>query len=115
MKENHISGNMYNEIFSESSEEKCAAFQSMGRFLIVHKKTFKTCSTILQAFSSRSLSLYPFALFFCCFFHKGKATSAITQPSIHHLVYVSPIFFRFRECFNYFHLSENLLTNKFFC
>ena len=57
MKENHISGNMYNELFSESSEEKCTAFQSMARFLIVHKKTFKTCSTILQAFSSRSLSL----------------------------------------------------------
>ena len=29
MIENHISGYFYNELFSESNEEKCTAFQSM--------------------------------------------------------------------------------------
>ena len=39
-------------------------------------------------------------------FHKSKDTSAIPQPSIQHLVYVFPIFFRFHECFDNFHLSK---------
>ena len=30
MIENHISGNLYNELLSKSSEEKCMAFQSMA-------------------------------------------------------------------------------------
>ena len=51
---------------------------------------------------------------FCSFFHGGKDISAIPQPSVHHLVYVSLIFFRFHKYFNYFHLSKNLLTNTFF-
>ena len=38
-------------------------------------------------------------------FDKGKVASAIPQPSVQHLVYVFPIFFRFRKCFNKFHLS----------
>ena len=30
MTESHISGNMYNELFSEGSEEKCVPFLSMA-------------------------------------------------------------------------------------
>ena len=55
--ENHISGYLYNEHCSENNEEKCAAFQSIAWSLIVHKNTIKNCSTALQAFSFRSLSL----------------------------------------------------------
>ena len=59
MIENRILGYLYNELFSESNEEKCMAFQSMAWFLIVDKNTIKNCSAALQAFSFRSLSLYP--------------------------------------------------------
>ena len=59
MIENRISGYLYNERFSKSNEEKCTAFQSMAWSFIVHKNTIKNCSTALQAFSFRSLSLYP--------------------------------------------------------
>ena len=59
MIENRISGYFFNEIFSESNKEKCTAFQSMVWSLIVDKNTVKICSTALQAFSFRSLSLYP--------------------------------------------------------
>ena len=96
MVENHISGNQYSEHFCESSKEKCTAFLSMAwplESLIVHENTIKTYSTILQAFSSRFLSLC--ILHFL--FHKGKNTSAILQPTVHHLVYVSPIFFSFHK------------------
>ena len=47
-------------------------------------------------------------------FHKGKDTSAITQPNVHHLVYTFPILFRFHKSFNNFHLSKNILINRFF-
>ena len=55
---------------------------------IVHENTIKNWSTAVQAFSFRSLSLY--ILYF--FFHKGKNTSAIPQPSVQHLVDVSFVF-----------------------
>ena len=58
IKENRISGYLYNEPFSESSEEKCTVLQSIAWSLIVHKNTIKTCSTALQAYSFRFLSLY---------------------------------------------------------
>ena len=58
MIENYISGNLYNERFSESSKEKCAAFLIMAWFLIVNKSSLKNYSTALSGFSSRSLSLY---------------------------------------------------------
>ena len=57
MIENHISGNLYNERFSKSSEEKCAVVQSTAWSLFVHKMLLKTTQLLLQAFSSRSLSL----------------------------------------------------------
>ena len=47
-------------------------------------------------------------------FHKDGDTSVIRQPSVQHLVYVFPIFFCFHKCFNNFHLSKNILINKFF-
>ena len=59
MVENRILGYLYNELFSESSEKKCTAFQRMAWSLIVNRNTIKNCSTALQAFSFRSLSLYP--------------------------------------------------------
>ena len=59
MIENRISGNLCNDRFSKGSEEKSTAIPSMAWSLIVHKNTIKNCSTVLQAFFSRSLSLYP--------------------------------------------------------
>ena len=89
MIENGTSSYLYNELFGESNEEQCTAFQSIVWSLIVQKNTMKNCSNDLQAFSFRSLSL--FILHFL--FHKGKNTSRIPQPSVQHLVYVFPIFF----------------------
>ena len=66
---NHVSGNLYNKGFSESSKEKCTAFQSMDWSLIVHKN--------LRHYSpSLSLSLSLFVFFIskysekCCKTHK---------------------------------------------
>ena len=88
MIENQVSGYLYNELFSESIEKKYTVFQSMAWSFIVHENTIKNCSTALQAFSFQSLSFVSFA----SFFHKGKDTSAIPQPSVQHLVYVSFFF-----------------------
>ena len=52
-------GYLYNELFSERNEEKCTGFQSLAWSLTVHESTFKNCSTALQVFSFRSLSLHP--------------------------------------------------------
>ena len=104
--EDRISSYLYNELFSKINEEKCRAFQNMACFLIVYKNTIRNCSTTLQAFPFRSISLYPF--FFL--FHKSKDTSAIPQPSVQHLPYVFPHFLSFSN----FHLSKNTLINKFF-
>ena len=68
MREDRISGYLYNEFFSEINEEKCAAFQSMAWSLIVHKNTIKNCTTALQAFS---LPVYLFASF-SSFFIKAR-------------------------------------------
>ena len=91
MKENRISGCLYNELFSKINEENWTAFQSMAWSLTVHKNTIRNCSIALQAFSSRSISSY--TLYFL--FHKGKDTSGIPQPSLQHLVYAFVIFFAF--------------------
>ena len=63
MIENHMPGNLYNELFSESSEEICTAFQSMSRSLIVYKNTIENWSPALQAFFSRSPSIC--IIYFC--------------------------------------------------
>ena len=41
MIENRISGYQYNDLFSESNEEKCKPFQIMAWSNIVHKNTIK--------------------------------------------------------------------------
>ena len=101
MIENLISGCLYNELFSESNEEKCTAFQSMAWPLIVHKHTTTNWSTAPQVFSFQSLSFLK--LYFL--FHKSKDTSTIPQPSVQHLVCIFPIFFRF-------HIGLTLITQK---
>ena len=90
---NRISGYLYSKRFSESNEKKCTVFQIVTQSLIVHKNAIKNCPSALQAFSFQSLSLYPLFSF-----HKGKDTSAISQPSVQHLVSVFPIFFHFHKC-----------------
>ena len=47
-------------------------------------------------------------------FYKGKDNSAIAQPNVHHLVYVSPIFFCFHKWFNNFHLNKISFQIRFF-
>ena len=106
MIENRISGYLCNELYSESKKEKCTAFQSTAWSLIIHKKTAQLLSK--HFLSGLSLCILYFL------FHTGKDTSAIPQPSVQHLVYVFPIFFRFHKCFNNFHLSKNILMKKFF-
>ena len=66
-----------------------------------------------QLLSKRFLSALPLCILYFLF-HKDKDTSAIPQPSVQHLLYVFPIFFRFHKCFNNFHLSKNIFINKFF-
>ena len=92
MIENHISGNLYNELFSESSEEKMYGISKYGLVPIVHKYTIKNCSSVSQAFFSRSLCILYFL------FHKNQGTSAIRQSRI-----CFPIFFCFHECCNNFY------------
>ena len=65
MIENHIPGNMYTELFSESSE----------------LSTVKTAQLLSKHFPP-GVSLC--ILYFL--FHRGKDTSAIPQPSVHQLV-----------------------------
>ena len=59
MIEDRISRYLYNELFSESNEEKCTAFQSIAWLLTVYKNAIKNGATALHAFSFQSLSLYP--------------------------------------------------------
>ena len=40
MIEDRISGYLYNELFTESNEEKCMDFQRLAWSLIVHKKYY---------------------------------------------------------------------------
>ena len=109
MKEHHIAGNICNELFSESSEEKCTAFQSMGWSLIVHKSTIKNCSNVPQAFFSRSLSFVSFISLFV----KVRILLQFLRPAFI-ILYVLLIFSRFHKCYDNFHWSKNLPTSKFF-
>ena len=77
--------------------------------LLFMKKLLKTAQLLSKHFPS-GLSLC--ILYFL--FQKDKDTSAVPRPNVQHLVYVFLIFFRFHECFNNFHLSKNILINKFF-
>ena len=62
MIENRISGCLL--LFSESNEEKCAAFQSMAWSFIVHKNTIKTAQLHSKHFPS---GLSPFVSFISIF------------------------------------------------
>ena len=93
--ENHISSNLCNELLAKVVKKHVPPKYRLVP--IVHSNTIKNCSTILQAFSSRSLSLSSFVSFI--FFHKGKDTSEVPQPSVYHLAYVFPIFFCFHKYF----------------
>ena len=70
--ENHISGN-FNKFFSQSSDRKMYGLSKDGLVPFADKDAIKNCSTVFQAFSSRSLSLCN--LYFL--FHNGKDISAI--------------------------------------
>ena len=59
MIKNRISSYLYKELFSESNDKICTTFQSIVWSVVAHKNTIKNCSTSLQAFPFRSLSLYP--------------------------------------------------------
>ena len=107
--EDRISCYLYDELFSEINDEECTTFQNMAWSLIVYKNAIRNYSTASKHFPS-GLSLR--ILYFL--FHKGKDNSAITQPSVQHLVYTFSIFFRFHKCFNNFHLCKNILRNRFF-
>ena len=86
MIENQISGYFYNELVSESNEEKCMAFQWLSPLLFI-KILLKTAQLLSKHFpSGLSLSILYFL------FHKGKDTSGIPQPSVRHLIYVFAIF-----------------------
>ena len=98
-------GYLYNGLFSKCNDERCAAFQSMAWFFIVHKNAIRNCSTAPQGLSLCKLYFV---------FHKSKDTSPIPQPNVQHLVYVFPIFFCYHKCFDNFHLSKYMLIKKFF-
>ena len=60
MIENRISSYLYNQLFSESNEEKRTAFQSMTWSLIIHKILLKTAQLLSKHFSlGLFLCLYP--------------------------------------------------------
>ena len=109
MIENRISRYLYNELFSESEKENVRPFKLWLGNLLFIKILSKTVQLLSKHFPS-SLSLC--ILYFL--FHNGKNTSAVPQPSVQHLVYVFPIFFRFHKCFNNFHLSKIILINIIF-
>ena len=108
MIENLISGCLYNELFSESKKENVRPFKVWLDTLLFIKMLLKTGQLPSKHFPS-----CPF-IFLYFLFHKGKDTSAISQQSVQHLVYIFPIFFRFHKCFNNFHLSKSILVNNFF-
>ena len=99
MIENWISGYLYNEPFTESNEDLCMTFQSIG-WSLVHKNTIKICSPSIFLLVSLSLSILYFL------FHKDKDTFGILPLSVEHLMYVFLILFRFYKCFNNFHLNK---------
>ena len=84
MIENHMPGNLYNELFSESSEEICTAFQSMLGPLLFIKILLKTGHLLYKHFPPG----LPLFASFISVFYKGKDTSTIPQPGVYHLVFV---------------------------
>ena len=108
--EDRISSYLYNELFCKINDKKWRAFKNMACSLIVYKNTIRNCSTALQAFLFRSISLYPFFSFFI----KARILLQFLSQAFSIFLMFSPIFFRFHKCFNNFHLSKNILINEFF-
>ena len=92
MVENRISGYLYNELFSESNEEKCTAFQSMAWSLIVHKNAIKNCSTALQPSIFLPVSLF---VSFISFFIKSRILLQFLSQAFRILYMFSPFSFVF--------------------
>ena len=79
MIENRISSYLYNELFSESNDKIYTTFQSMVWSFVAHKNTIKNCSTSLQAFPLRSLSLYPLSEA-VNYYHKALHLGCCSSP-----------------------------------
>ena len=88
MIETRISGYLYNKFVSKSNEEKCTVFQGMAWSLIVHENTIENCSTALQGFSFRSLSLSLFVSFIFFFIKATILLQFLGQAFNQHLVFV---------------------------
>ena len=86
MIENHISGYLYTELFSEGNEENVRPFKQWLGPLFFIKILLKTAQLLSQHFpSDLSLCIFYFL------FHKSKDTSTVPQPSVQHLACVSVI------------------------
>ena len=109
MIENRISGFCIMNFLAKVMKKNVRPFKVWLGPLLFIKVLLKTTQLLPKHFPS---GLCLFILYFL--FHKSKDSSAIPQPSVQRLVYALPIFFRFHKCFNNFHLSKNILINKFF-
>ena len=97
------------KLLAKAAKKNLRSFKEWLGPLFFIKILLKTAQLLSKRLSS-GLSLCK--LYFL--FHKGKDTSAVSQPSVQHLVYAFLIFFRFHKYFHNFHLSKNILINKFF-
>ena len=86
---------LHNELFSESNEEKCAAFQSLA---------WSLTAQLLSKYFPSGLSL-------CILYFLFIKPRILLQSSAKRSdrFYVCPIFFRFHKCFNNFRLNKNIL------
>ena len=110
MMEDHILGNLHNELFSINSEDKYAAFQSMARSLtysLFIKILLKTAQLSSMHFAlTPSHSLYPLS-----FFIKARILLQFFSQAFLILYMFPPFSFVF---INALMTSNNLLTNMFF-
>ena len=109
MIENRISGFCIMKFLAKVMKKNVRPFNVWLGPLLFVKVFLKTTQLLPKHFPS---GLCLCILYFL--FHKSKDSSATPQSSVQHLVYVFPIFCRFHKCFNNFHLSKNILINKFF-
>ena len=93
--QNRISGICIMNYLAKVMKKNVRPFKVWRGSLLYIKILLKTAQLLSTHFPS-DLSLCILYLLF----HKGKDTSAIPQPSVQHLVYVFPIFFRFHKFFH---------------
>ena len=108
MIENQISGICIMNFLAKVKKKNVRPFKVWLGPLLFIKILLKTAQLLSRHFSS-GLSLF---VSFISFYEKDA--SRIPQPSVQHLVYVFPIFFRFHKHISTFHLSKNIFVNKFF-